>query len=678
MNKSKTNRAITKAKMRCLPGLFLSISSWHAYAQNNISELGGLPQVGTSAASSINGAGDVVVGNYTSSSNTTSAFRWIAATNSFTDLGFLPGGVNSSATAVNANGDVVVGFSSTSTSFERAFRWTSATGRMTDLGVLPGGFFSAAEGVNAAGDVVVGSSGSSNGLRAFRWTAATNSMTDLGVLPGGTFSSGRATNAAGDVVVGSSGPDTNSEKAFRWTSATNTMNDLGVLPGDLRSAAYATNAAGDVVVGSSIGQNAQRAFRWTVAANSMTDLGALSGGNSTIASATNAAGDVVVGGSGMIGNQRAFRWTDATGMQSVEEWLTTNGVAVGNNISTTFASGVSADGDVVVGTLSNRKAFVARVNSQGQGGLIDVQEFNNSLQATVQANSIAYANTDLILNGLHGKPTRGLLDPGKSAFWVSGDWDLKDGANDEQNAVGEFGVKSGIDSGWEGEVSLGRQYSRGNTLNGGKNTLRGTYIAPGISFQVPDSTLIVGLLTYYGRGTIDLNRGYMNAGLPDSSSGSPNIQSVAARLRVDWVNALTVGSVAVTPYTSFTASKFKIDSYTESSGGFPVKWASRKDAAKVVRVGVDNTWQATSALSFTGRIEYANRLDPQGERVTGQAIGLNPFSLDGYRYQKNWMRFGLGGEYKLDSTSSVSATLSTTTQSDQPKNWMNMAYTKNF
>ena len=128
------------------------------------------------------------------------------------------------------------------------------------------------------------------------------------------------------------------------------ITDLGTL-GGRSSAAYGVSADGSVVVGASstagnaAGQffPAVHAFRWTQASSTMTDLGTLGGTNSA-ASGVSADGSVVVGGSAdTVGNTafRAFRWTSGGGMVDLG--------TLGGTFSS--ASGVSADG-------SDRKSVV--------------------------------------------------------------------------------------------------------------------------------------------------------------------------------------------------------------------------------------------------------------------------------------------------------------------------------
>ncbi len=107
------------------------------------------------------GLGDLAVGPR--------AFRWTQGSG-MVSLGVLSGGSTSAATSANHDGSVVVGYSDTPSAFSEAFRWTQGSG-MVGLGFLTGGSFSAAYGSNTDGSVVVGY-GDSTGhfVEAMRWT----------------------------------------------------------------------------------------------------------------------------------------------------------------------------------------------------------------------------------------------------------------------------------------------------------------------------------------------------------------------------------------------------------------------------------------------------------------------------------------------------------------------------
>ena len=638
---------------------------------------------GHSIANGVNAAGNVVVG-ISGSTDGERAFIWTQS--GMLSLGTLNGGNTSRAYGLNAAGNVVVGESNCGTGCNHAFRWTQAGG-MVDLGALTGGSESSAMAVNAAGDVVVGHSeindGSFTGTRAFRWTQASG-MVNLGVLAGGDFSAAWGVNAAGDVVVGDSNSN-NGTRAFRWTQPTG-MVDLGVLAGGDYSSARGVNAAGDVIVGYSTATEGMRAFRWTQASG-MVSLGVLAGGNESAAYGVNAAGDVVVGSSKAADNEyHGFRWTQASGMQTVEQWLADHGVAV-SGMNTNIATGVNARGNVVVGQLSNGNAYIARVDDasnagthSGNSGMIDVQDFNRTLQASAYAQLLLTRHTDLVLNGLEGSSSNAPLLPKKLQVWVSGDGGRLSHRSDEDGSTtaGEVGLAYGLTPALEARLALGQQYARSNTIYGGKTTFEQIYIAPALRYFVPESKWVLGVSGFYGAGEVDVDRAYSNAGTIVQAHGSPDARTIAARLRADWVRAYSVGPVAMTPYASLTYVRSHLDAYRETGNGFPVQWNSRSETGHLARVGNDGIWSINDHMSLMGRVEVTHRLNGSNDTVTGRIIELNAFGFNAPQPQKSWLRLGLGGEYKFDTSSALRAMVNVTTQADAPSTWLNVTYQKTF
>ena len=119
---------------------------------------------------------------------------------------------------------------------------------------------------------------------------------------------------------------------------------VSMLQGDVASAVNGISGDGKVVVGYSEGATGQtRAFRqvWASAEGSVS-LSVLPGGDSSSATAASADGYAVVGQSDSASGPRAFRWTPELGMLSL-------GVINVDHVSSQ-ARGISADGNVVVGT----------------------------------------------------------------------------------------------------------------------------------------------------------------------------------------------------------------------------------------------------------------------------------------------------------------------------------------
>jgi probable HAF family extracellular repeat protein len=217
---------------------------------------------------------------------------------------------------------------------------------MQDLGTTPPEWLSGdALDVSADGSIVVGLFG-----QAERWSASAG-LADLGGF------SARGVSHDGAVVVGAT------THAVRWTPSGG-LQDLGTV-GGTESFADAASANGSVVVGQSRDKDMfWKAFRWT-AASGMQDLRTLGG---PMAAAYDVSGDgsVVVGRSlstASSASDRAFRWTTKKQMQDLRQALLDQGVSAVSGWILLGATGVSADGTVIVGEGLNpsrqREAFRA-------------------------------------------------------------------------------------------------------------------------------------------------------------------------------------------------------------------------------------------------------------------------------------------------------------------------------
>lgn len=159
--------------------------------------------------------------------------------------------------------------------------------------------------MSADGSVIVGTSYSASGMEAFRWTQA-GGMVGLGDLTGGGFSSG-----ASDV-----------------------------------------SADGSVIVGVSDSAFGKEAFLWTLGGG-MVGLGDLAGSVfENIATGVSADGSVVVGGDAMNPGfllTEAFIWDSTNGMRSLKSMLQNDYGLNMTGWTLEKATGVSADGKVIVG-----------------------------------------------------------------------------------------------------------------------------------------------------------------------------------------------------------------------------------------------------------------------------------------------------------------------------------------
>ena len=636
------------------------------HAIDDFNGLGDLPGGAfDSEAYGVSDDGTVVVG-YGSNAIGTEAFRW--ESNVMTGLGYLPGGgFWSIAFDVSADGAVVVGESLNGLFKFEAFRWESNV--MTGLGDLPGGNFkSRATGVSADGSVVVGYGTSASGLEAFRWESSI--MTGLGDLPGGTFGSwANDVSANGAVVVGY-GTSASGQEAFRWES--NIMTGLGDLPGGtFESVAFGVSDDGTVVVGYGNSASGKEAFRREN--NIMTGLGDLAGGSfESLANGVSDDGTVVVGYGTSASGEEAFRWTQATGMQSVVDWLADAGVTV-TGWSLTRAGGVNADGSVVVGygtSASGWEAFIARVTtttSPPTPGLIGLTSFTRSLGSTASTLNAGNFLASLPLNGNHNRPL--LAHPelnSRSCTWANGDLAHYGRNNDADVALAEVGgcydlLPQQLRLG----AGIGKSYVDQDLAFNGKSDLNGEYIITEVDYQPATLPVIASITGLYGRWDANVNRGYLNAGNPDQSNGYTDIETTSVRARVDLPDAMTIKDVGITLRMSYTLNHVDVDSYTETGGSFPARFNDRSHTTQEVRFGVDAVKKLTERTRLRGLVEGVHRFDDDPD-LSGQVIGLFSFSLPGTDNEQTWARIGAELEHRFRKNMVLSVSLMGSSEGEDP------------
>lgn len=333
------------ATLVCGAGLVLP-----AIGQSDFMGLGASPVGGMYCASGVSADGSVVVGEWGTIGIYIEACYWTRETN-VVRLGDLPGGgTYSRATAVSADGRVIVGFADSHVGSE-PFRWAAQTG-MVGLGRTvwtPANMVCVATAVSGDGSMVVGTGGTPTGQQAFIWTQPQGfqAITD----PEGLWYVSNATGITPDAafIVGSVITDT--EAAGFVRPASGAIVPVGRLPRTGTGiAATAVSADGQTVVGIRSLGSLTEAFRWT-ATGGVTVLGDLPGGGfQSEAEAVSADGSTVLGRSRTEVGMEAFIWTADAGMRRLQSVLEDAGVANLAGWTLRNASGVSADGRIVVGT----------------------------------------------------------------------------------------------------------------------------------------------------------------------------------------------------------------------------------------------------------------------------------------------------------------------------------------
>lgn len=660
-----------RLKISIAASLLLISSHLAAASMDGLGDLAGGAYYGFhSRAYDVSADGSVVVG-ISHSSDGSQAFHW-TQTDGMVGLGDLAGGVfESVANGVNADGSVVVGYSRSANGYE-AFRWTQAGG-MVGLGDLAGGgFFSVASKVSADGNVVVGVGESANGAEAFRWTQA-GGMVGLGDLAGGSFySHAHGVSADGSVIVGYS-KSLNGDEAFRWTQVSG-MVGLGDLAGGLfMSRAIDVNSDGSVAVGISTSANGDEAFRWTQSGG-MVGLGDLAGGSfNSWASAVNTDGSVVVGCGSSANGTEAFRWTQEKGMQSLGEWLLEGGYTL-TGWSDTYAYGVSADGNVVVGygsSANGTEAFIAR----GGSGLLGLNTFANSLASVSNIATQGELLAQTALHGAHGHPGANRAIDDKYFMWLAGDY-AHDNRYDSKDDfyLAEVGVGYSYNKDIKYSIAYGRTSGESDLLYEGKNEAEGYYVAFDTDIKLPVSAPLYATLTYlYGKNDLDLKRGYENAGTLDASYANTNQSIQAFKARLQW-HALQEWLL---PYVEYNYAKIKTDAYTETSGGFPAHFDANNESITDYRYGFDSNFKLNENNKIITTLEGIHRKDAQASGISGELIGLQAFAMNAQNYDQNWMRATVGVESIFD-IGRVTLTLNSTTKGADAQFWGGVNYTVGF
>jgi probable HAF family extracellular repeat protein len=499
----------------------------------------------------------------------------------------------------------------------------------------------------------------------------------LGTLPGDNRSRPVGISADGSVVVGQS-KDANwgNEEAFRWEGGG--MIGLGFLPGDAQSNAIGISADGSAVIGVSGDANwgNQEAFRWE--GGGMTGLGFLPGDDDSYPVGISADGSVVVGRSSdgtQLGTQ-SFRWNTQDGMQSVREWLVNAGVNVAPSFVLAFSSGVSADGSTIIGqgydssgSSIQYEAFLARVSSSGSGAvsLIDLQA---SLLDGAVGSTAALTIPNLLINGAHSRPLSKLVEPGQRMFWTGGDFGRDEhGARDGTIGLAEIGT--GKRYGW-GQVNLsyGRAFSSQSMPLNGSSQVQGSFLSA--TAMVPINESLWATFTGYGyKGDARITRGYLNAGLPVSSTGEADSSGWALRARLEWPQAVKTANAAYSPYIDLTQASSTLQGYTETGGGFPAIYNARTEMATELRIGTGVERPFGEASKLFGTIEGAHRFQENGAGVSGNVVGLSAFNFAGAPTQQNWLRAGIGIERPIGAgVASLSG--NGTTRGEAPSGWLAM------
>ena len=378
----------------------------------------------------------------------------------------------------------------------------------------------------------------------------------------------------------------------------------------------------------------------------MHDLGSL-GGVSSAAFGVNDDGSVVVGYSHLTGNTTtcAFRWTQATGMQSVEDWIVAHGgspLAAGNSLQ--IARSVSADGNVVVGSgvLNGRsQAFIARVsgvpgggdegddgndgNNGNEGGregsgVIGTEDHQNSLNLPLAAGAVLQ---DRMLSAV----TTDLEDPrpakGRFAFSAQG---IYGGYNqDQSNGYGTNGVFKliyGLSDTWRvgaGYIWSGDRLDMGTS---GRITNNVSTFGGILSYGNSQGDGLRGRMAVaYGTGGADLSRDYLTGSGASQSFGRMSVEQYGYSAELGYGFRVRPQTLII-PQVSYNWTRSNLGAYTETGGEFPARFNGRALKDSFLRGGVAVKQNVSPVLNLNFGANYVTRLSSAQDTVSGTLVGL--------------------------------------------------------
>ncbi|MHA6297439.1 autotransporter domain-containing protein [Devosia sp. CAU 1758] len=598
-----------------------------------------------------------------------------------------PVGVMMEARAINRTGNVVVGqfFDGSSA---RAFRFVGDTsgGVTTDLGTLTpliGSASSRAHGVADSGGRVVGEAAWQGNQRGFVWiegatggVAGNEQMYALDGLSGGYDRTG-ALGISGDgaYAVGWSDGAGFARQAARWdlsslgAGGAASVENLGSLTGMVGySFARSVSGDGSVVVGEAEDADGRtRAFRWREGATNgvsdnvqMLDLGDL-GGQSATAEAVSRDGRWVVGmAETEDAYDHAFRWSEDAGMESVAAWLDRHGVSTAGYVLQT-AKGISDDGNVVVGHMYGEHreggGYLARAVSGSGGGLMNIEEYHQTLYSAAGIANTGEFLTWLPMNGAHHRPLTLTPDlSGDMCAWATGDF-AHHGASSTGLALAEIGACTDL-AGGNVRVggAMGTTGSWQDLALGGSARMQGQYVLSEIDWQPDGTPLLLSLTGMLGTYKANIDRAYSNGAATAISSGETNAFGGVVRLRADWLEAAVIGNTSINPYASLGFGGMRVNGYSESGGPFPAVFNAQTTSHADIRLGVTAVTELSAQTKLSTTLEVAHRTGTAAA-ATGTVSGLFDFSLGGGSYSQTWARVGAELDHSLNDNLSLSTSI---------------------
>jgi probable HAF family extracellular repeat protein len=640
--------------MIALPRLALLAAAWSSVAAFATPvDIHPNAQPGDTNPRAVSGNGATVVGNDTST-GVLRAFQIVGGTRSLLDLDM--NGSFSQAAAVSANGLVIVGHTDIAGLIYAAI-WNNSA-----LTTLPLGIYDEmrATAVSADGLTVVGFSVDNLARTDAFYRISTNNAVSLAAEFGSLHSQATGVSGNGSLIVGTLSDDFFGtpfvRRGFIHTvgGSHTVINPSATGPAAFSSRTFAEMTAissdGSTSIGyaySVPGLPLGDALGFRRASNgTITSLGTL-GGAWSIPNAISANGAVIVGQSANGSSEEAFVYQNGT--------MTGLGFLTGGSSSN--ATGVSADGSVIVG-FGDVTGGAIHAFTYANQTLLDATEWMRSLNGPGGLSAMANNLSSVPLEGAHHRPLMSYDGMGKQRqFWATGDFGASSRQTDRRTSYGEVGASQAYGETLVG-VAVGTALQTQDLLFGGDAKITGQTFMAEIDTRLADKESILSLLVLRGEWDAQTARGYVTGGGNDISRGQTDMDTTTVRVRYDGPTQKFTGNFTAAPYASFALTRVNTDGFAESGGSFPATFDAHGHTAKESRLGLLTKFVAGPATTIRVTAEWIHRFDDAGDVLSGvNQTTSGAFAVAGLAPTKDQARFGFDVDHKLSADTMLSLSI---------------------
>lgn len=255
--------------------------------------------------------------------------------------------------------------------------------------------------------------------------------------------------------------------------------------------------------------------------------------------------------------------------------------------------------------------------------------------------------------GAHHRILANSVLPGRACAWTVLDYGHV-GKTSMETVLAEAGACA--DAG-PLRVGAGFGYDRSTAdlALGSRQKIEGWHAVAEADLRLGDSGAVFSGTAIYGRWTVDIDRKYLNGAVINSSFGSSDADGVALRGRLDWFDMIGDEHFALSPFISYTWSRVKVDSYTETGGAFPVAIGRSIDKASEGRAGLVGRFSLAEATSLRFSGEYIHRFDQVDNGLAFQIIGTGFGANTGpYAVDRDQARLGVEVDQRISGTGLIS------------------------